>query len=100
MVADRPRTNKMTNEAPERSVVPTPSWQADVQAAVNETDSRELLARVHAAETAIFNRLQSLAAQAPSEGAHSAERAALAEAVETLRSLKRDRLGFPDWIQK
>jgi hypothetical protein len=72
-----------------------PSWQSEVQAAANETDPEKLLGRVHAAEVAIFTRLQELG-----EGAHEAERESLADAVETLRLLKRDRLGFPDWTQK
>ena len=76
------------------------SWQSEVQAAINEQDPERLLARVHGAEVAIFNRLQDLAKVAMQDRAHQAERDSLAEAVEMLRRLKRDRLGFPDWTRK
>ena len=77
-----------------------PSWQSEVQAAINEKDPEKLLGRVHAAEVAIFNRLQELAKGAVKDGVHQAESESLANAVETLRLLKRDRLGFPDWTRK
>ncbi len=77
-----------------------PAWQSQVEAAVNETDPEKLLNRVHTAEVAIFNRLQELAGGAPKGGVHQDERDSLAEAVERLRLLKRDRLGFPDWNRK
>ena len=77
-----------------------PSWQSEVQAAVNEMNPEKLLQRVHSAEVAIFNRLQELGKSASKDGAHHAESESLATAVETLRLLKRDRLGFPDWKQR
>ena len=77
-----------------------PSWQSEVQAAVDETNPEKLLGRVHAAEVAIFTRLQELGKGAMNDRANQAERESLATAVETLRLLKRDRLGFPDWTGK
>ena len=77
-----------------------PSWQSEVQSAINEKDPEKLLGRVHAAEVAIFNRLQELAKGAAKDAAHQVESESLANAVETLRLLKRDRLGFPDWTQR
>lgn len=77
-----------------------PAWQSEVQAAINEADPEKLLGRVHAAEVAIFTRLQELGKGAVKEGAHEAERESLGDTVETLRLLKRDRLGFPDWTRK
>lgn len=77
-----------------------PSWQSEVQAAINETDPEKLLVRVHAAEVAIFTRLQELGKSHMKDNAHQAERESLATAVETLHLLKRDRLGFPDWTRK
>jgi hypothetical protein len=74
-----------------------PNWQAEVEAAVNEADSEKLLARVHTAEVAIFNRLQELGKLPRGERMYAIERDSLASALETLRLLKRDRLGFPDW---
>lgn len=77
-----------------------PSWQSHIEAAIHETDPDRLLKHVHAAEVAIFNRLQQLADGGLEDGTHQAERDSLADAVEQLRLLKRDRLGFPDWNRK
>jgi hypothetical protein len=67
-----------------------PEWQPEYQAALL---GRE---RVAAAETAIFNRLQAI-----SQGSnHTAERQAIEDALASLRVLKRDNLGFPDWERK
>lgn len=76
------------------------SWQSEVEAALKESSSEKLLERVHAAEVAIFNRMQELAKEAGTTSSHQAERESLATAMETLRLIKRDRLGFPDWTKK
>jgi len=89
----------MTNEASYPPGSSFGSWQSEVQAAVDEARSEKLLERVHAAEIAIFNRLQELAKDV-NPASHQAEREALASALETLRFIKRDRLGFPDWTKK
>jgi hypothetical protein len=88
---------KMTNEASSSSGSSFASWRSEVQAAVDESNSEKLLERVHAAEIAIFNRLQELAKETKLVSFHHAEREALDSALETLRLIKRDRLGFPDW---
>jgi hypothetical protein len=62
----------------------------------NEPDPKRLLKRVHAAEAAIFNRLQYLAQPADSPD-HKAEHRAIADALGAQRVLKRDKSGFPDW---
>jgi hypothetical protein len=49
-----------------------------------------------AAETAIFNRLQAI----PRNPDTDAERQAIEDAVASLRVLKRDKLGFPDWEKR
>ena len=73
-----------------------PEWQHEYQAALLELGNEKLRERVGAAETAIFNRLQAI-----SEGSnHTAERQALEDALASLRVLKRDNLGFPDWEKK
>jgi hypothetical protein len=77
-----------------------PSWQSEVQAAVNETNPERMLDRVHAAEAAVFQRLQELAESASKDVEHQVESDLLAKAAEALRLLKRDRLGFPGWKQK
>src|SRR5205823_8734788 len=70
-----------------------PEWQHEYQAALLELDTEKLRERVAAAETAIFNRLQAI-----SQGSnHTAERQAIEDAFASLRVLKRDNLGFPDW---
>ncbi len=89
----------MAKEASYRSGIGSSSWQSEVQAAVNEPKNEKLLERVHAAEVAIFNRLQDLGKDTNAAGSQGAEREALATALETLRLLKRDRLGFPDWTK-
>ncbi len=73
-----------------------PEWQNEYQAALLELDTEKLRGRVAAAETAIFNRLQAI-----SQGSnHTAERQAIEDALASLRALKRDNLGFPDWEKK
>ena len=73
-----------------------PEWQPEHQAALLELDCKKLRERVAAAETAIFNRLQAIS---HSSDAH-AERQAIEDALASLRVLKRDNLGFPDWEKK
>ncbi len=73
-----------------------PEWQPEHLAALLELDTEKLRERVAAAETAIFNRLQAI-----SQGSnHTAERQAIEDALASLRVLKRDNLGFPDWKKK
>ncbi len=73
-----------------------PEWQPEYQAALLELDTEKLRERVAAAETAIFNRLQAI-----SHGSnHTGERQALEDAFASLRVLKRDNLGFPDWQKR
>ncbi len=70
-----------------------PEWQHEYFAAIVDLDPQTLFDRVTAAETAIFNRLQAISHDPNSH----AERQAIADAVASLRILKRDNLGFPDW---
>jgi hypothetical protein len=76
-----------------------PAWQNKYQAALLELDPKKLLERVHEAEIAIFNRLQELA-QSPGNSDSEAERQAIQKALGALRSLKRNKLDFPDWENK
>jgi hypothetical protein len=76
-----------------------PAWQNEYQAALLELDPKKLLERVHAAETAIFNRLQELA-QSPNSPDQKAERQAIEDALSGLKVIKRDKLDFPDWETK
>ena len=72
------------------------AWQREYEASLHERDPKKLLERVHAAETAIFNRLQELTKTSENTD-QEAEEQAIAEALRTLRVLKRDKLQFPDW---
>jgi hypothetical protein len=71
-------------------------WQPAYLAALLELDPKRLFERVTAAETAIFNRLQAMSRN--SDG--KAERQAIEDALASLRVLKKDKLGFPDWEKK
>ena len=82
-----------------------PEWQPEYQAALLELDSENefrvrLAGRspklVVAAETAIFKRLQAIAQSSD----HQPERQAIEDALATLRVLKKNNLGFPDWGKK
>jgi hypothetical protein len=73
-----------------------PEWQPQYQTALLETDREKLPERVAAAETAIYQRLQAIS----QSSAYQAERQAIQDAVASLRVLKRDSLGFPDWEKK
>jgi len=86
----------MTQQDSSPSNLRFPTWQRESEASVNETDPKRLLKRVHAAEAAIFNRLQELA-QYPDSPDHKVEQQAIADALGALLVLKRDKLGFPDW---
>jgi hypothetical protein len=72
-----------------------PAWQNEYQAALLEPDRTNLLERVHAAEASIFNRLQELTKNSETQN-HQAEKQAIADALQNLGVLKREKLGFPD----
>lgn len=86
----------MTREDSSPSNLRYPAWQSVYEASLSELDPKKLLERVHSAEAAIFNRLQQLA-QGPESADQKAEQQAIADALATLRLLKRDKLNFPDW---
>jgi hypothetical protein len=68
-------------------------WQSVVQQALVELDPEKLRAKIAEAESTIFRRLQILG----EDGGANAERNALHDASNTLLSLKREVLKFPDW---
>jgi hypothetical protein len=70
-----------------------PEWQNEYEAALGEPDREKLTERFAAAEDAIFTRLQTISQSAD----HRAERQAIESALASLRVLKRDKLGWPDW---
>jgi hypothetical protein len=70
-----------------------PEWQALYRDALLELNPARLAAQVAAAEEAIFLRLQRLGR---SPATHE-ELMAIEDALSSLRALKKDRLGYPDW---
>jgi hypothetical protein len=70
-----------------------PDWQIPFRDALLELDKNKLKERLTQVETAIFNRRQALSRSADSRD----ERQAIEDALATLRILKRESLGFPDW---
>jgi hypothetical protein len=70
-----------------------PDWQALLHEVILEYDREKLAEKVQMLETLIFERLQ----KPMPLNDDPAEREALDHALSTLRDIKRDRLGFPDW---
>ncbi len=68
-------------------------WQTIVQQAVKELDPERLRAKIAEAESLIFVRLQAIG----QGDAQNEERNALHKASNTLLTLKREVLKFPDW---
>jgi hypothetical protein len=68
-------------------------WESLLQDALVEQNAEILREKVAEAEATVFLRLQALEQTSDS----SAERQALRDASDTLLSLKRNRLKFPDW---
>jgi len=62
-------------------------WEREFQEAVLERDREKLFEKIQQLETAIFVRLQELA----SDSDHHSERQAIADAVSTIRELKKDK---------
>jgi hypothetical protein len=73
-----------------------PHWQREFEAAIIEADLQKLRQRVDAAEAALFQRSQALA----EDPQRHAERQAISDAIQTLRTIQRERLGYPDWNKK
>jgi hypothetical protein len=88
--------SSMSDPNPPAPKILYPEWQHEYQAALLELDPKQLMERVKAAETAIFNRLQAMSRITDSH----AERQTIEDALACLRVLKRENLGFPDWEKK
>lgn len=68
-------------------------WQAALREMRVETDPEKLFEKLQRVETLIQERLQDLYRK----GDGSKEGEELKDALFTLRIIKRDKLGFPDW---
>jgi hypothetical protein len=70
-----------------------PKWQAQFQEAILERHREHLIEKIQKFEAAVFARLQELS----SDSDHHGEREAIADAVTTLRGVKKDKLFYPNW---
>jgi hypothetical protein len=70
-----------------------PKWQAQFQDAILERDPEALIEKIQKFEAAVFVRLQELS----SDSDHHGEREAIADAVSTVRVVKKEKLFYPDW---
>jgi hypothetical protein len=82
------RTNAMSEQE-----LKYPNWQVLLQEAILEFDRDKLVGRIQKVETVVFERLQELS----SDSDHHGERQAIANALSTMRVLKKDKLFYPDW---
>ncbi|HXP45566.1 MAG TPA: hypothetical protein VN833_35315 [Candidatus Acidoferrales bacterium] len=70
-----------------------PHWQREFEAALLERDPQKLREHVDAAEAAMFQRSQALVESANGH----VEQQAIADAIRTLRTIQREKLGYPEW---
>ena len=70
-----------------------PQWQRPLQEAILEFDREELIEKAHQAEAAILERLREL--RQSTDGYD--EQAAIIHGLSLLRSIKFERLDYPDW---
>lgn len=70
-----------------------PKWQSEFEEAIVEFDPEKLTEKIKQFELAVFVHLQELACNSD----HHDERQAIADALSTLREVKRDKLSHPDW---
>ena len=89
----RIRPARTMNTGARKSDLKYPGWQEPLREALMEFDPHQFKARLSAAETAIFDRLQVV----PQTREYRAERQAIEDALNSLRVLKTQRLYDPDW---
>jgi hypothetical protein len=76
--------------------LPYPEWQHPLQEAALEFDRERLTEKAMKAETRILERLRQI--QQSNNGHH--ERDAINHGLSLLRTIRRDRLNYPDWQEK
>ena len=79
---------EFSNETNTDEGIPYAEWREPYQQALLELDKKTLSERIAAAETAISNRLRTIAGRSN----HHAERQAIDDALSSLRVLKRNNL--------
>jgi hypothetical protein len=77
----------------EDSELKYPDWQVPLQEVILELDLHKLPGKIQQVETLIFERLQQLRISKNGAG----EREAINDSLDVLRTVKRERLQFPDW---
>ena len=70
-----------------------PKWQSEFEEAIVEFDPAKLTEKIKQFELAVFVRVQELACNSD----HHDEKQAMADALATIRDVKRDKLSHPDW---
>ena len=70
-----------------------PEWQTPLQEVILEFDLENLQGKTLQAETSIVERLQELRQSTDSKD----EKAAIRDGLSLLKSIKCERLGYPDW---
>jgi hypothetical protein len=73
--------------------LPYPEWQAPFGEITVELDREKLREKVQDVENLIFKRVQQLSQMTGGRR----EREAINEALSILRTIKRDKLSYPDW---
>ncbi len=70
-------------------------WQAPFEELTLELDPEKLREKAQNVETLLFKRVQQLSQR--TEGCGEQETKAIHEALSLLRTIKRDKLSYPDW---
>jgi hypothetical protein len=86
----------VTDQHPPTPTIKYRQWQREFEAAIGEGDAQSLRHRVDVAEAALFRRSQELAGSAQDQ----AEQQAISKAMETLRAVQMEKLGYPHWRKK
>jgi hypothetical protein len=77
----------------ESEMLKYPEWQISLQEVILEFNLNQLPTRIQQVELLIFDRLQQL--QHSGNGAE--ERQAINDGLDLLRTIKRERLDYPEW---
>ena len=72
-----------------------PRWQPRIPVAIAETDIEKLKVKTAALEGAIFTRCQAIAGKP----GYEVERDAIQLAIDTLKEIQNNKLGYPPWEQ-
>lgn len=91
----RVENKQRRNQAMNDEELKFPEWQGPFREVLLEFDGEKLKEKIHRMETLITERIRQL----QEKGNGQVEQRALFDALSMLRTIKRDKLGFPDWKQ-